>query len=268
MSDTVDMGRLTEGLSSKSEKMRVLAKAGYSRGDIARYLGTSYQFVRNVLLREEERTRQTQAPRLSPDVPSSSGASDRKIRLGPDGQIKIPAALRQAMGLKEGDALFIAKPRRLSAGLCRQASAWSTSCSKIDGARSSASGAMASAVLDSSAVLAVLNDERGADAVIAALGDALVCAVNHAEIVTKLVEKGMTLDLARSTLEAIGVQVLDFDIGLAERTGDLRRDTEAFGLSLGDRACLALAEREGVVALTGDKRWAKLSVGIDIRLFR
>jgi AbrB family looped-hinge helix DNA binding protein len=108
MSDTVEMGRITEGLSSKSEKMRVLSKAGYSRGDIARYLGTSYQFVRNVLLREEERTRRTQAPRLTPEPPSGErGASDRKIHLGPDGQINIPTALRQAVGLKEGDALFI-----------------------------------------------------------------------------------------------------------------------------------------------------------------
>jgi len=107
MSDTVNMSELTEGLSSKSEKMRVLSKAGYSRGDIARYLGTSYQFVRNVLLREEERTRQTQAPLLSPDAPSGASVSDRKVRLGPDGEIKIPAALRQAMGLREGDALFV-----------------------------------------------------------------------------------------------------------------------------------------------------------------
>lgn len=107
MSDTVDMGRLTEGLSSKSEKMRVLAKAGYSRGDIARYLGTSYQFVRNVLLRDEARTRQARSPRLSPDMPSSASASGRKVYLGPDGQIRIPAAVQQAMGLKEGDTLFI-----------------------------------------------------------------------------------------------------------------------------------------------------------------
>jgi len=127
---------------------------------------------------------------------------------------------------------------------------------------------MASAVLDSSAVLAVLNAERGADTVVAVLGDALVCAVNHAEVISKLVEKGITLDLARSTVEGIGVQVVDFDVTLAERTGDLRRETKNYGLSLGDRACLALAEREGVIAVTGDKRWGKLAIGIDIRLFR
>lgn len=127
---------------------------------------------------------------------------------------------------------------------------------------------MARAVLDSSAVLAVLNAERGADNVIAALGDALVCAVNHAEVITKLVEKGMSLDLARATVNGIGMQVVDFDVVLAERTGDLRRETKDLGLSLGDRACLALAEREGAFALTGEKRWVNLAIGIDIRLFR
>lgn len=134
--------------------------------------------------------------------------------------------------------------------------------------KSNASVAMANAILDSSAVLAVLNGESGADSVIATLGDALVCAVNHAEVITKLVEKGMTLDLARSTIEGIGVQVVDFDARLAERTGDLRGETQSFGLSLGDRACLALAEREGAYALTGDRRWADLAIGIEVRLIR
>lgn len=107
MPDTITMDALTKGLSTKSDKMRVLANAGYSRGDIARYLGTRYQFVRNVLLREEERNRQAHSPAISPDPPHEAGASDRRVRVGPDGQIRIPRAIRQAMGLKEGDALFV-----------------------------------------------------------------------------------------------------------------------------------------------------------------
>jgi AbrB family looped-hinge helix DNA binding protein len=106
MSDTVEMTKLTENLPSKSEKMRVLAKAGYSRGDIARYLGTSYQFVRNVLLREEARSEQ--APSLSPAGDSVSDAGNsRKVRVGSAGQISIPAAIQKEMGLKEGDVLFV-----------------------------------------------------------------------------------------------------------------------------------------------------------------
>lgn len=131
-----------------------------------------------------------------------------------------------------------------------------------------ANSAMAGAVLDSSAVLAVINAEAGADIVIEALVDASISAVNHAEVITKLVERGMPLDLAKTTVAAIGVEVVDFDINLADRTGDLRRQTMDLGLSLGDRACLALAERERAFALTGDKRWTRLTIGIDIRLIR
>ncbi|MGB6551513.1 MAG: hypothetical protein WBF24_22115, partial [Xanthobacteraceae bacterium] len=60
----------------------------------------------------------------------------------------------------------------------------------------------------------------------------------------------------------------NFDILLAQRTGALRAETVKRGLSLGDRACLALAEREGVPALTGDRNWVGAVSGIEIRLFR
>lgn len=100
MLDTEKMANLTNGLESKSEKMRVLAKAGFSRGDIARYLGTSYQFVRNVLVREESRTSATKA-----DEPLLSTSTQNRVRLGADGQITIPESIRVALGLKEGSAL-------------------------------------------------------------------------------------------------------------------------------------------------------------------
>jgi AbrB family looped-hinge helix DNA binding protein len=102
--DQRQMKRLTEGIANKSEKMRVLGRAGYERADIARFLGTSYQFVRNVLVKEGERdaTRQTSG-RLSKDQGAQAPA---KLRLGPDGRVVIPAAFREALGLAEGDALI------------------------------------------------------------------------------------------------------------------------------------------------------------------
>lgn len=127
---------------------------------------------------------------------------------------------------------------------------------------------MASVVLDASAVLAVINAEPGAEIVIENLDDALVSAVNHAEVVSKLIERGVSLDLARAAIRKIGVQVIDFDIDLADRTGDLRRHTRHLGLSLADRACLALAEREGILALTADRKWSALEVGVKIRIIR
>jgi PIN domain nuclease of toxin-antitoxin system len=127
---------------------------------------------------------------------------------------------------------------------------------------------MAKAVLDSSAVLAVLNDEIGSQAVIAILDDAILSAVNYAEVISKLVERGVTLTQARAMLSAVGVTVAEFDRALAERTGELRAITSRLGLSLGDRACIALAEREGAPALTGDRRWATVACEAEIRLIR
>jgi ribonuclease VapC len=127
---------------------------------------------------------------------------------------------------------------------------------------------MAKAILDSSAVLAVLNEEQGAGAVTEILDDAIISAVNYAEVVSKLVERGATLEQARTMLRVIDIEVVEFDRPMAERTGELRAPTRRLGLSLGDRACLALAEREGAPALTGDRRWAGAASRAEIRLIR
>lgn len=127
---------------------------------------------------------------------------------------------------------------------------------------------MASAVLDSSAILAILNDEPGADAVEAMLDDAVVSTVNYAEVIAKLVERGSTSAQAQSALRSVAITTVDFDIGLAQRTGTLRAETIRRGLSLGDRACLALAEREGVPAITGDRTWVGAVSGVEVRLIR
>ena len=127
---------------------------------------------------------------------------------------------------------------------------------------------MAKAVLDSSAILAVLNGEVGSQIVIAILDDALISAVNYAEVVSKLVERGATLEQARVMLRTIDVAVSEFDRGMAERVGELRSPTRRLGLSLGDRACIALAERERTPAFTGDRRWAEAACEAEIRLIR
>ena len=127
---------------------------------------------------------------------------------------------------------------------------------------------MASAVLDSSAVLAVLNGEPGADKIAEVLTDALLSTVNYAEVVAKLVERGTSLVEAKTALQSIALTTVDFDIALAQRTGELRSETRKRGLSLGDRACLSLAEREGVAAITADRSWIGAIPGVEIRLFR
>jgi ribonuclease VapC len=127
---------------------------------------------------------------------------------------------------------------------------------------------MAEAILDSSAVLAVLQNEPGADMVTKVLESAVVSAVNFAEIVGKLVERGATLEQARLTLSAIDLQIATYDESQAERTGELVYAARRHGLSLGDRACIALAERERVPAYTADRRWTQVSCDADIRLIR
>lgn len=98
------MQKLTEGLPSKSEKMRVLAGAGYTRADIARFLETKYQFVRNVLVQDE--ARKAKQANSSPDTKQPEQLAATKVKLGPDGRVVIPAAFREAFGLKEGDTLI------------------------------------------------------------------------------------------------------------------------------------------------------------------
>ena len=103
--DQRQMRQITEGLRSKSDKMRALAKAGYERADIARFLGTRYQFVRNVLVQDEARHAKQAA-----DAAASGHDDDKlmptKMRLGPDGRVVVPAAFREALGLSDGDTLI------------------------------------------------------------------------------------------------------------------------------------------------------------------
>jgi bifunctional DNA-binding transcriptional regulator/antitoxin component of YhaV-PrlF toxin-antitoxin module len=107
MSTSAEMTKLTRGPGSKSEKMRTLARAGYTRAEIARHLGTSYQFVRNVLVREEERKAEGAQP--STAVENSRGeesvGADR-LRMGASGEIVLPASMRSALGLRPGDSLI------------------------------------------------------------------------------------------------------------------------------------------------------------------
>jgi len=115
------------------------------------------------------------------------------------------------------------------------------------------------AVLDSSALLALLLAEPGAEAVTRALPGALLSAVNLAEIVAKLSERGMPAGEARTAVEATGVDIVDFTADQACLCGELRGSTKARGLSLGDRACLALARTHALPVITADRAWAGLA---------
>jgi PIN domain nuclease of toxin-antitoxin system len=123
--------------------------------------------------------------------------------------------------------------------------------------------------IDSSALLALLNGESGAEQVRHALdAGASISTVNLCEVVSKLGEWGRSEEDIRAEINALGLEIVAFDEAQAFRAGILRTPTRSAGLSLGDRACLALAEHLGVPVLTADRIWQTMNVGVEIRLIR
>src|SRR5690242_18769160 len=103
-------------------------------------------------------------------------------------------------------------------------------------------------VLDASAVIAYLNGESGADSVGKKMRGAGISSVNLAEVVTKLIDQGVAPVLAERSVDLLALSVIPFDAQLALDAARLRVTTRAAGLSLGDRACLATAQRERAIA--------------------
>jgi PIN domain nuclease of toxin-antitoxin system len=116
-------------------------------------------------------------------------------------------------------------------------------------------------VLDASAVLAVLNGERGEKKVIPILAESAINSVNLTEVAAKLLEAGMDEAGARLAVSVLGIgEIVDFTEDLAWEAARLRPLTRQHGLSLGDRACLALAIKLKIPAVTADKEWSKLKL--------
>ncbi len=127
---------------------------------------------------------------------------------------------------------------------------------------------MSEVVLDASALLALLNAEKGADLVQDWLPEAVISAVNLAEVVTRLAALGMPENEIRDSLALLGLEVVPFDEIQAFLAGLIYPQVQPYGLSLGDRACLALARASGAPALTADRAWRDAGLNIDIRVIR
>jgi ribonuclease VapC len=125
-----------------------------------------------------------------------------------------------------------------------------------------------STVLDSSAVLAVLWNEPGNDVVLERMDGSVISAVNHAEVLTKIADRGVDSKRALELLTSLAIDIVGFDRTQAETVGLLRSQTRRFGLSLGDRACIALATMKGWPVLTADKAWAELDLAVEVLLLR
>jgi ribonuclease VapC len=123
-------------------------------------------------------------------------------------------------------------------------------------------------VLDASAVLCLLQEEKGAERVAEALPAAIIGAVNYSEVVGKLVETGIDEATVDGLIDILQLKVIPFDRTQARVAGSLRAATRKLGLSLGDRACLALAAAEGATALTCERIWTKFEAPCKVETLR
>lgn len=127
---------------------------------------------------------------------------------------------------------------------------------------------MSELVIDSSAVLALLQGEPGEAESASLVSDGVISAVNASEVVAKLQDLSVPEDSIREALSLLSLRVAPFTAEHAYAAGLLRAQTKGLGLSLGDRACLALARSEGLDVLTADRAWTSLDVGVTVRLLR
>lgn len=120
-------------------------------------------------------------------------------------------------------------------------------------------------MLDASALLALLQEEPGADDVEDMLERAAMSAVNLSEVLQKAAQHSVPTEGLEHDLGALGLSFIGFDTSAARRASEIWERSPRAVLSLGDRACLALASRLGAVAVTADRRWASLRL-TDVRV--
>ena len=125
-----------------------------------------------------------------------------------------------------------------------------------------------STVFDASALLVLLNKEPGYEVIEKYLPDAIMSAVNFAEVITVLVSIGVPHTEAVNLSSELINEIIPFDTTQAAISAELRQITKPFGLSLGDRACLALAQQKKLPVITSDKIWGKLKFSFEIIMAR
>ena len=123
---------------------------------------------------------------------------------------------------------------------------------------------MSSDLLDASAVLALLGNERGSDPLRQLVPGGAISAVNLAEVIEKLTRQGMPRPQVKATIDALHLEVIPFGTAEAFHTADFVQP----GISLGDRACLGTAQMLGRRVVTGESKWMPVRRNVDVFLFR
>lgn len=129
---------------------------------------------------------------------------------------------------------------------------------------------MSKVVLDTSALLAFVNDEPGAQILMdnTLIGNLTMSAVNVSEAYAKLVSRGAKLSLAWEAVTGPVTEIVSFDEEQGRIAGELVAHTKSLGLSLGDRACLALGIFLKAPVYTADRVWKQLKIGASIKVIR
>jgi PIN domain nuclease of toxin-antitoxin system len=127
---------------------------------------------------------------------------------------------------------------------------------------------VSSFVLDASALLALINQEAGAEKVAAVMSSSCMSTVNVAEVISKLIDKGLSEIEIQDMFEILSLPIIPFDEEQGFIAGLLRTQTRSLGLSLGDRACLSLAIQQRMSVLTADLVWSGLKLGVNIQIIR
>ena len=122
--------------------------------------------------------------------------------------------------------------------------------------------------MDASAILALVRGEPGANVVRRRIPRSVVSTVNVGEVGTKLIDWGMSSAGLRRVVLSLGFEVQPFDASQAVAAAALRAATRSRGLSLGDRACLALALSTGLPVLTADRAWRGVGLKVEIEVIR
>lgn len=124
------------------------------------------------------------------------------------------------------------------------------------------------AILDASAMLALIFDEKGADEVVPHARGSSILSVNFSEVVQRVIDIDGNPDRAEEAADLLEIDIATFDRRLARLTAELRAKTSFMGASFADRACLAFGLATSRPVLSADQDWRKLDIGVDIRMIR
>ncbi len=127
---------------------------------------------------------------------------------------------------------------------------------------------MPTMVFDSSVLIALFKQEPGCETAENSLNDALISTVNLAEVASYMARNSVPSETIHEALAAFPIEIVPFETEQALIAGCLYRSCKHLGLSLGDRACLALAKSHNLPVLTADRVWSKLDIGISIQTIR